>query len=72
MSDMLAHRAAFLQTQAACAIVEAIALLVERTPPVVGTAPPTAREVRALIDKYGIGHNAALAYLDEAMPRIAE
>jgi hypothetical protein len=67
MNDTLIRRAAFLQTQAACAIVEAIALLVERTPTWAGRDRHGGEEVRALIDKHGIGHNAALSYLDEVM-----
>jgi len=58
------QRAAFLQAQAACAIIEALATAVER---ISGPGPDTRGrdQVLALIDKYGIGHNAAITFLGD-------
>jgi len=70
MTDLdidIIRRAAFLQTQSACAIVEAIALLVEQgVDSHFGGAfiQQKGDEVRALIDKYSIGPNAVLTYLE--------
>lgn len=67
------QRAAFLQAQAACAIIEALAIVAaiipdsSRGPGHPGTMtysiPDPMGSIRSLIDKYGIGHNAALTFL---------
>lgn len=63
MSDIMIQRAAYLQTKAACAIVEAIAMMVERRRE--GLDTHGGQRVRDLIDKYGIGENTVLSYLRE-------
>lgn len=56
-------RVAYIQAMSACAIVDAIAILVERTAFRDGLDTTGGEQVRALIDRYGIHHNAVISYL---------
>lgn len=61
------QRAAFLQTQAACATVLALGMQAENAVLMNAGKPPrwTLSDFEALIDQHGIGHNAAITYLSE-------
>lgn len=63
MNEM--QRAAFLQAQAACAIVEGMGLLAHNQEDIRAGRPPAfgRADFEALIERYGIGHNAALSWL---------
>lgn len=59
------QRAAFLIAQTACAMIEAMAMASTNQQATVepGLLPHTGDDFRALIDRYGIGHNAAVTWL---------
>lgn len=57
------EKAAFLITQAACAIVEAIAMQLALN------HYDDQKACLALIDKYGIGYNGVLAFLQGDQPK---
>ncbi len=63
MTDELIRRSAFIQAQAACAIVEAIAKLIESADATSMGRINLAADTRNLIDRYGIGPNAVLTYM---------
>lgn len=60
-------RAAFLIAQAACAMAEAAGMQAENQLCAHRNRPPDYREVdfQRIINKYGIGHNAALTWLGQ-------
>jgi hypothetical protein len=68
MSDdhEIIRRAAFLQTQSACAIIEALAEFFDCLSVRHQGIGNGADRIRAVIDRHGIGHNAALTFLEGA------
>jgi hypothetical protein len=59
------QQAAFLQSQVACATIEAMGMAAQNSMCMKAGEPPWfgKHEFDSLIDKYGIGHNAALTTL---------
>lgn len=59
------QRAAFQQSQAACAMIEALGMLADNQRAALnGETPPYHKgNFDDLIDRYGIGHNAAVSWL---------
>lgn len=59
------QRAAFLNAQTACAMIEAMGMAADNQARAFHNEPPAYAKgaFDALIDQYGIGHNAAVTWL---------
>lgn len=59
------QRAAFLIAQTACAMIEAMGMVADNQMRAFSNEPPayTKGAFDALIDRYGLGHNAAVTWL---------
>ena len=64
MNEM--QQAAYIMAQAACAQIEAIGMVQENAVDIANGRPPTYAilDFNALIVKYGIHHNAVIAFLN--------
>jgi len=66
MADPQTRNAAFLFSQSACALIEAMGMMAENRRRQFENIPPyyIEEDFKGLIEKYGIHHNAALTMLD--------
>ena len=60
------QKAAYIQAQAACAIIEGMSLLMDNLYAIKEGRPPDPHEAfEAIINKYGLHHNTVIEYLND-------